>query len=119
MPQPIKETTRRAWSLANTGYNTAEIGKIMGLPTHTVSSMINRGRNKGVVRQKTERDKTLRALLKKNHVTMGNMAWILGQLTPEQRLWVIDEVIKYKCETVAELVVELLRDAYAESGNDS
>lgn len=111
------EKTRRVWSLSNTGYSTAEISEITGLSTGIVANAVCRGRKKGVVRQKNEKEKTLQALLNKNHVNMGSMVWVLEQLTPAQRVWVIKEAIRYECGTVAELMVELLRDLYAEAGN--
>lgn len=113
----VTEKTRRVWSLSNTGYNTAAISEITGLPIGIVSNAIHRGRKKGVVRHKNETERTLRALLKKNHITMGSMVWALEQLTPAQRVWVIEQAIRYECESVAELMVEMVRDAYAETIN--
>lgn len=105
--------------MSNTGYSTAEISEITGLSTGIVANAVCRGRKKGVVRHKNETERTLRALLKKNHITMGSMVGVLEQLTPAQRVWVIEEAIRYECGTVAELMVEMIRDVYAEAGNDT
>jgi DNA-binding transcriptional regulator LsrR (DeoR family) len=104
--------------LANTGYNTAEISEITGLSKHTVANMVLRGRKKGVVREKEKKELTLKHMLKKQDVRLGSMTWVFDELTPKQQTWVLEQVVRYGCRTAAEFIVELIRDAYAEAGND-
>jgi transposase len=104
--------------LANTGHDTAEISEITGLSKHTVANMVLRGRKKGVVQEREKKPLTAKHIMRRNKVTLGNITWIFEELTPEQQEWVLDQVIRYDCRTAAEFIVELIRDAYAEAGND-
>lgn len=113
-----EERTRRVWSLSNTGYNTAEISEITGLSKHTVANMVLRGRQRGVVPPRVKNPTTVKHLMRKNEVTLGNISMVFDELTPEQGAWVMDQVVKYDCRTAAEFIVELIRDAHAEATND-
>ena len=112
------DRTLRTWTLANTGHDTAEISEITGLSKHTVANMVLRGRKKGVVQEREKKPLTAKHIMRRNKVTLGNITWIFEELTPEQQEWVLDQVIRYDCRTAAEFIVELIRDAYAEAGND-
>jgi DNA-binding transcriptional regulator LsrR (DeoR family) len=113
-----EERTRRVWSLANTGYNTAEISEITGLSKHTVANMVLRGRKRGVVKERERKPLTVKHLMRRNEVKLGNISMVFDDLTPEQGAWVMDQVVKYDCRTAAEFIVELIRDAHAEATND-
>lgn len=43
----------------------------------------------------------------------GTMNYVLKKLTPDQQVWLTGLAKHYGCETMAEVILELVRDAHA------
>jgi len=113
VPATRSEQTKTIWKKYNAGKSNKEIAKELGLKYSTVTSALTRGRAEGVIPP---------VLLGSplNHGTnyymhRGTMGYVLTRLTREQVLWVCREAEKYGCQTMAELMLELVRDAHAEA----
>lgn len=64
------------------------------------------------------RSVTVKHLLRKTDTRLGSITTVFQGLTKNQKVWVIEQTIRYDCSTAAEFIVELIRDAYAEAGHD-
>lgn len=90
-----------------------EIACSLGLPSHRVSSAISRGRAKGALPPR-DQDFTNPYLFRKFGIKAGGVSMILENLAPEQKVWLFEEASKIGCETIAEYLLERVRDDYEE-----
>ena len=111
MPAMRSEQTKTIWKKYNAGQSNKEIAAEMGIKYSTVTSALTRGRADGVIPP---------VLLGSplNHGTnyylhKGTMGSLLTKLTREQLVWLTKLAEKYGCETMAEVILELVRDAHA------
>lgn len=102
----IKELTRQ-------GYKPTYISKALGgkLSRQQVSRITRSMREGGELPPFTPNHKRM-----PDGLTLGSISrGIMGKLTPQQRGWLYDECAKCDVETVAEYLLELVRDAHEES----
>lgn len=100
--------------MALAGMSSKEISEVLGMKPNTVSNMLLRGRHKGVLPWRKEADMSPKYRLKKSGVTLGAMMSVVQGLSPEQRSWLIGQTEDLGCETIAEFIIEIVRDAYEE-----
>lgn len=110
----IKESTRRIWDLYRQGKQAKEIVAETGYKDTTVQAALNRGRTLGAIEHRKGSTST-KWQLRRYEITAGTVTWILDQLFEDQLEWLISEASELGCETVAELILEKLRDEYEES----
>lgn len=111
MPGIRSERTTRIWQMYNEGKSNKEIAAELGVNYSLVTSALCRGRDAGVIPPVI-----LGSPL--NHGTnyylhKGTMGSVLTKLTREQLVWLTKLAEKYGCETMAEVILELVRDAHA------
>lgn len=46
------------------------------------------------------------------YMKRGSIRYIVNELTEEQRQWLVKEADKYGCDTMSEMIVEIIRDAH-------
>ena len=111
---PTKQT-KTIWKLKLEGNNSVQICNLLGLPKSLVDSALSRGIEAGVL-QKRKSNPLL--FNNSNYIKMGNIGWLIKQLDRDQLYWLADESLKTRCETMAEMILEIVRDAYEETKVD-
>tara|TARA_R110002072_G_scaffold16735_4_gene64965 strand:+ start:2540 stop:2896 length:357 start_codon:yes stop_codon:yes gene_type:complete len=108
----VKEQTKTIWKLNLQGENSREIAKRLGLTKTLVDSAISRGKESGDIPKR----KTNPLLFNNsNYIKMGSIGGIINTLNHEQLIWLTDEAHGLGCETIAEMILEIVRDAYEET----
>jgi len=64
------------------------------------------------------RSVSVKHLMRKTETRLGSITLVFDELTKNQKMWIIEQTIRYDCSTAAEFIAELIRDAYAEAGHD-
>lgn len=123
MPAHLTERTKRIWKLHMDGKRNEEIEVILGAPRSVVACAVRRGRDAGVLPKPKLRgsvDKRAQTMIRR-----GSIGHIIDSLSEEQGAWLVDSARKFECETLAEFILEVVRDAHAEElegqddGNDT
>jgi|SaaInl85LU_5_DNA_1037374.scaffolds.fasta_scaffold14491_6 hypothetical protein len=110
MTAPVTEETKRVWQLKLEGLKNYEIAEIMGFTPDRVGRAILRGRAKGElpiperVQPVCDRRQT--------YIRRGTISTVIEGLSERQNFWLVDEARKYECDSLAEYILELVRDAY-------
>jgi hypothetical protein len=107
------EQTKTIWKLNLQGENSREIATRLGLTKTLVDSAISRGKEAGEI-PKPKSNPLL--YNNSNYIKMGNIGWLIKQLDRDQLIWLADEAHGLGCETIAEMILEIVRDAYEETG---
>jgi len=107
------EQTKTIWRLYNEGWSNKEIAAEMGLKYSTVTSALSRGRSDGVIAPVLLGSPLIHGT--NYYMHKGSMGQLLTKLTRDQVLWLSREAEQYGCETMAEIILEIVRDAHAQS----
>lgn len=112
MPRQLSDQTLEIWRLCELGHPNSEIERIMGLSQSSVAHAVYRGRKKGVlpkVRFVHEYELRVEGKLRR-----GSICNILDGLDEEQRKLIVDQARKLECASIAEYILEIVRDAFFE-----
>jgi hypothetical protein len=108
--------------LALQGMGSREIGDELGYAERLIRGRLTRMRRAKAIppvlqcREDRGMRTTIRNLCQKYDKNLGRLTYVMSQLTDEETLWMYNETPKGMM--VADLVVALIRDAYAEdTGN--
>ena len=108
----VKEQTKTIWKLRLEGNNSVEIADLLGLRKTLVDSAISRGKEAGEI----PKPKSNPLLYNNpNYIKMGSIGGIINTLNHEQLIWLTDEAHGLGCENIAEMILEIVRDAYEET----
>jgi len=110
--QHTKERTFQIWEMKRQGMKPKEIAAALDVSYSMVSSALYRGRQHGRLASKGRGD--IRYQLAQQNVKYGSISDILAALTREQVDWLSDQTLGTGCATLAEYIVEVLRDAHTE-----
>ena len=108
----VKEQTKTIWKLRLEGNNSVEIADLLGLRKTLVDSAISRGKEAGEI-PKPKSNPLL--FNNSNYIKMGSIGGIINTLNHEQLIWLTDEAHGLGCENIAEMILEIVRDAYEET----
>lgn len=111
MPATRSKRTMQIWQMYNEGKSNGEIAKELGVSYSLVTSALCRGRDEGVVPPVI-----LGSPLSYGtpyYMTRGTMGYVVTHLSREQQVWLAKLAKQYGCETMAEIIVEIVRDAHA------
>lgn len=110
MTAPVTEDTKRVWELHLQGCKNYEIAQITGFKPHRVAHAIMRGRAKGEIPipERVQPVCDRRA----TYIKRGTVNSIVEELSEEQNYWLVDEARKYECDSLAEYILEIVRDVY-------
>lgn len=100
--------TLKIWKLHLAGYTAPQIQKKLKFKYAKVTSSIRRGRDIGAL------PRPVFKISSSTFARLGSVSSILTGLDRNQLDWLELQIEKYKCETVAEMVLEYVRDAYEE-----
>ena len=117
---PGAKTTKRTleiWKLYSQGVSIVHIAEKLSLKPNSVNAAVVRGFVKGVV-TKRKAASGMRPALKRMGLQTGSVRDIFDGLDEDQRNWLMDEVMGMGCETIAEYLLEQIRDAYEESKDE-
>ena len=114
MSYSTKSQTHTIWQLHLRGMAPPQICDKLNVSYPLVVSAIWRGRKSGAI-AKLPSSRSSYLQRKKNHIPKGHIGTILDGLSEEQQIWVAKSTHDYGCQTLAELLLELVRDAHAES----
>lgn len=114
MSYSTKSQTHTIWQLHLSGMAPPQICDELNVSYPLVVSAICRGRKNGAI-PKLPSSRSSYLQRKKNHIPKGHIGTILDGLSEEQQIWVAKSTHDYGCQTLAELLLELVRDAHAES----
>ncbi len=110
-PDTIKPQTRKIWDMSLQGMTAPEISRKLGLKFALVNSAVRRGREKGVIKRRFNKNPLKRKGIA--YMRLGSISEITNGLSIEQLNDLIDSASKCGCQTVSEYVLELVRDAHA------
>lgn len=106
----------RCVELYRAGSYPQEIIQITGLPARPVLNAIARARVRGdILRHHNQNKKPLRYYADTANIKLGYIGDIGDELSSEQRKWLVDEVVRLGCGSVAEYLAEIVRDLHAEA----
>ena len=110
--QQTKERTFKIWELSRQGMKPTQIAEALGVSYSMVNSAVYRGRLQGKLSPKGRGN--VRYQLAQQNVKYGSISDILAALTQEQVNWLSDQTLETGCATLAEYIVEVLRDTHSE-----
>ena len=102
------ETTKLIWQLYSEGCAVKEIPSQVDRPISAVRSAIARGLKNGKVAKRKS------AVPEIETIPKGNISNIIDELTEDQKVWLVNQINQYKMYDIAELILEIVRDAHAE-----
>jgi hypothetical protein len=114
MPYSTRNQTHTIWQRHLSGMAPRQICDELNVSYPLVVSAIWRGRKNGAI-PKLPSSRSSYLQRKKNHIPKGHIGTILDGMSEEQQVWLAKSTHDYGCQTLAELLLELVRDAHAES----
>ena len=102
------------------GHSHAAIQLATGFGYTKVVRAVVIARKAGIVpprKNKSTPRQQVKYLFANRRIKLGFMSDILLAMTPAQLDWMAKETVKMGCESVAEYITEIMRDAHAESTN--
>jgi len=114
------DDTRRVAEMHRAGHSYAAIQLATGLGYNRVVRGVVEARKAGMIpprKVKASPRQQVKYLFANRRIKLGFMSDILLAMTPAQLDWMAKETDKIGCESVAEYITELVRDAHAESTN--
>jgi len=107
--------TLKIWELYLAGHSVREIESELGFKFGKVNSALRRGRESGVIPpRRNERPLRMQVDGTQSYTRLGSISFILNSLNLDQMHWLAAEIRTCGCETVAEFILELVRDAHAD-----
>jgi len=113
MPASKKSNTKKILEMTLDGMGTKEIATKLNVSYSTVTSARKRGRDKGEL-PKIEYGSPL-SHGSTYYLRRGCIGDIISGLSKDQLIWLVKEADNYECETLAEVILEMVRDAHAEA----
>lgn len=116
--RPLEASTRDIYKLTLAGHGPTAISRKLGVTKNTVCARVFRMRVAGVLppaRIKHSENQRVELMRRKYNKRIGTVTHIINALTEEQSEWVYANVPDKA--TVADFIVSLVRDAYAEENN--
>jgi len=107
-----KPDTLKIWKLSKDGLSAREISAKLGFKFNKVNSALRRGREANEL-PPIFKKAISHARHHKNYLRLGSISTVLDALTNEQVEWLATQTRSLGCETVAEFIAELVRDAHA------
>ena len=114
------DDTRRVAELHMAGHSYAAIQLATGFGYTKVVRAVGIARKAGIVpprKNKSTPRQQVKYLFANRRIKLGYMSDILLAMTPAQLDWMAKETDKMGCDSVAEYITEIMRDAHAESTN--
>lgn len=110
MANLFKQSTKRVWELRLQGYSNLEIKDILDLTPCAIASAVRRGRECGALPRYNQTAMPDRR--RGSEIRRGTISLILSGLSIEQQEWLVHEAADTGCETIAEYILEIVRDEY-------
>lgn len=105
--------TLKIWQLSREGLSAREISAMLGFKFNKVNSTLRRGREANILPPAPKKPISY-VRHHKNYLRLGSISTVLDALTNEQVDWLAAQTRQLGCETVAEFILELVRDAHAD-----
>jgi len=105
--------TFKIWQLSKDGLSAREISAKLGFKFNKVNSALRRGREANALPPILKKSIS-HSRHHKNYLRLGSISTVLDDLTNEQVDWLAAQTRQLGCETVAEFILELVRDAHAD-----
>lgn len=109
----VSERTKRIWAMYNEGLSNRQIAKELGVNYSLITSAVSRGRDAQAI-PPMQMSSPLWAGSQK-YLPKGTMGFVLNRLTRQQLVWLADNAHEWECNSLAEVVLEIVRDAYEEA----
>jgi len=100
----------------NEGKSNGEIAAELGVNYSLVTSALCRGRAEGAVPPVVLASPLSAGT--QYYLTKGTMGYVVTHLSREQQVWLAKLANQYGCETMAEVILEIVRDAHALEGDN-
>lgn len=113
MPAKTLDRTKTIWRMYNEGQPTKKIAAALGVKYSLVSCAVSRGRQTGAVPPLKPASPLSDGTM--YYLNRGTMGYLVGNLTREQQIWLAHQAQDYGCDTLAEVVLEIVRDAHADA----
>ena len=95
----------------NDGKLTQEIADELGVNYSLVSCAVKRGRDAGIIPPTQPASPFSDGV--PYHLNKGTMGYVVSNLTRKQQIWLARKAKKYGCQSMAEIILELIRDVHA------
>ena len=107
-----KPDTLKIWQLSREGLSVREISAKLGFKFNKVNSALRRGREANEL-PPIFKKAISHARHHKNYIRLGSVSTVLDALTNEQVDWLATQTRQLECDSIAEFILELVRDAHA------
>lgn len=104
--------TLKIWEMSLAGASSREIETELGFKFAKINSALRRGRESQVLPPPPKKAIS-HVRHHKNYMRLGSISAVLEALTNEQVDWLATQTRQLECETIAEFIVEVVRDAHA------
>lgn len=111
-----KPQTLQIWEASRNGLKPHEIAEKFGASSYSVRTALTRGRKGGFV--PPVQASNTKHMLRSYNLRSGSFREIYDSLTTEQSRWLMEAACKIECETVAEYIIEMLRDEFEKENED-
>ena len=107
---------KRCVEMYEAGYYPQQIVAQTEFSPTEVRNAIARARRIGAITpHRNSRQQSLRFFVEKYHIKIGTVGAIGHALSPDQRQWLVNETARLGCSSVAEYLLEVVRDLHAEA----
>lgn len=102
------------------GNSNREIAETLGISYDRVVRCVSQARKRNLLppKPKAEPRQAVRDFVNNYGKRQGRISHVMIALSKEQRLWVMREVTKLECDSVAEYITELVRDEYERANHN-
>ena len=115
-----QETIKKLNDMINAGASNMEVAEKLGLSQNRVAYYVRQGRMSGkITSRRPIKNVDAIKFLQNSYMRLGTVSEIVSDLTQDQIEWIIEQTKDLNCETIAEFITELVRDAHAEATEDT
>jgi len=104
--------TLKIWQLSKEGLSAREISAKLGFKFNKVNSALRRGREANALPPILKKSIS-HSRQHKNYLKLSSISAVLDALTEEQVDWLATQTRQLECDSIAEFILELVRDAHA------
>ena len=108
----VSKRTKQIWDMYNSGKSNGQISKALGVNYSLVTSAVSRGRDAAVIPPLQVASPLCYGSPK--YCPRGTMGFVVTRLTRGQQAWLSDKATEWQCDSFAEVILEIVRDAHAE-----
>jgi len=106
--------------MSNAGRSNNEIAEALGITYGNATQLITKARKNGLLPPKAPKSlhHEIKEEIESSGFSRGYIGSVLEQLSKGQRIWMYQGIHTYECQSVAEYLLELVREEHARVAGD-